>query len=49
MGGTRTAVGSRPGSRPVKLGDEVYLWILVAVEVGLMGWLRSSFRKHHGG
>ena len=49
QGGVRQAVGSRPGSRPVQLGDEMYLWILVGLEVGAIAWLRSAFRRHHGG
>ncbi len=31
------------------LGQEVYLWILVAIEVALMGGFRRYFRRHHGG
>lgn len=26
-----------------------YLWLLVAIEVALMSYLRHSFRRHHGG
>ena len=43
------AAGGRPGARNLQLGDEVYLWILVALELGAMGWLRHYFRKRHGG
>ena len=49
LGGIKSAIGARPGSVPIKLGDEVYLWILVLVEVGLIAWLRSTFKRHHGG
>jgi len=43
------AASRRPGRRTVNLGDEMYLWILVLLEVGTMGWLRHQFRRHHGG
>jgi hypothetical protein len=55
MGGT---IGGKPsmaagrvkaGGKQVMLGDEVYLWILVLLEVGAMAWARQSFRRHHGG
>lgn len=50
MGGKPTStVGSRPGRRVIQLGDEMYLWILVLIEVALIGWLRQQFRRHHGG
>lgn len=50
MGGRPTRkVGRRPGSRPIAVGDEVYLWVLVIIEALLMGALRQRFRKHHGG
>lgn len=49
MGGPAPAVGARIGSRTVKLGDEVYLWILVGVEVAAISWLRSAFSRYHGG
>lgn len=49
LGGIGAAVGSAPGRRPVKLGDEVYLWILVGIEVTLIAWGRSAFSRYHGG
>lgn len=49
MGGRAQTASGRPGMRSVALGDEVYLWILVIIEVLLMGALRRNFRKHHGG
>jgi hypothetical protein len=49
MGGPKQAVGSRPGRRNVVWGDEVYLWILVAVEVGLIAHFRNMFSRYHGG
>jgi len=48
MGGPAPA-GARPGTRPVRVGDEVYLWVLVFLEVGAMCALRNKFRRHHGG
>lgn len=48
MGGPAPA-GARPGSRSVALGDEVYLWFLILLEVGTMAYLRKHFRRHHGG
>jgi hypothetical protein len=26
-----------------------YLWALVAIELGLLLWLRHAFRRYHGG
>lgn len=43
------AATSKPGSRQLMLGDEMYLWVLVFLEVGLMAFLRKNFRRHHGG
>jgi ABC-type phosphate/phosphonate transport system permease subunit len=31
------------------MGDEKYLWILVLIEVGLVGGFRHIFRRRHGG
>lgn len=47
-GGIRQAVGSRRGIQ-MKFGPEVYLWILVVLEVGAMALLRKNFRRYHGG
>lgn len=49
LGGPAPAVGSRPGKRNMQLGDEVYLWILLALEIGAISWLRSAFSRYHGG
>lgn len=49
MGGRAPAAGGRPGTRPVLLGDELYLWALLVLEVGVMSFLRNKFRRHHGG
>lgn len=41
----------KPGAarQPIKIGQEKYLWILVAIEVMLVGGLRKFFRRVHGG
>lgn len=49
MGGVATAAGPRPGKRYTILGDEVYLWILIAVELTAIGFFRSLFSRYHGG
>lgn len=33
----------------LRLGDEQYLWILVAIEVGILAWGRYATRRLHGG
>lgn len=33
----------------MKLGPEMYLWILVIVEIALIGGFRKYFRRFHGG
>lgn len=38
-----------PGMKGLQVGDEVYLWFLVFIEVALMGFLRRHFRRYHGG
>jgi hypothetical protein len=48
-GKARAAGASRPGMRNLNVGDELYLWFLIALEVGAMGWLRHHFRRRHGG
>lgn len=50
MGGPSPAVGPRPGKRlPMPMGDEMYLWILVGLEVLSISMLRSMFSRYHGG
>lgn len=49
FGGLRHAVGGRPGSRPLVLGDEMYLWLLVLAEVGVIAYCRKAFSRYHGG
>lgn len=41
----------KPGvaGRPMKLGHEVYLWVLVVIEIALLGGFRKYFRRFHGG
>ena len=41
--------GGRPGRHQLMLGDEMYLWMLVILEVLLTGILRKKFRRYHGG
>lgn len=47
--GGRGRMGMRPGARSINVGDEMYLWLLVLLEVGFLGFLRHRFRRHHGG
>jgi len=47
--GGRPAAGARPGARPVLVGDEMYLWLLLALEIGTMAFMRNKFKRHHGG
>jgi hypothetical protein len=46
-GGIKSA-GMGPGRR-MMVGDEAYLWLLLAIELFTMGWLRHHFRRYHGG
>lgn len=46
-GGFRRKPGT--GQREMILGQEVYLWILVLIEVALVGGFRKYFRRFHGG
>jgi hypothetical protein len=46
MGGM--AMG-RPGRPQFNLGDEMYLWVLVILEVFATAMLRQKFRRYHGG
>ena len=52
-GGTLGGLGfmsGRPGpSGLIPQGDAFYLWILVGLEVLAISWLRSAFKRHHGG
>ena len=48
MGGPAPA-GARPGARNIALGDEMYLWVLIFLEIGTMAFFRNKFRRHHGG
>lgn len=43
-----TAAGRRPGLK-LTLGDEGYIWVLIAIEILIMGFLRNHFRRYHGG
>lgn len=54
MGEVRVIEGGR---RPVKLGlqfpqtgtPEFYLWLLIALEMGFLLWVRVAFRGAQGG
>ncbi len=50
-GGTLGGLMGRPGAAPalVPQGDAAYLWALVILEVLAIGWLRSAFKRYHGG
>lgn len=41
----------KPGTagKQMRMGTEVYLWVLVAVEIALTGGFRKLFRRFHGG
>jgi hypothetical protein len=48
MGGLGLGAGGRAFTLPV-VGDVGYLWVLVALEMGTIAWLRNYFRRYHGG
>lgn len=48
FGGRKIATGVAPGMN-LAIGDEGYLWLLVIVEVLIMGILRKKFKRYHGG
>lgn len=39
----------RPGARSLQVGDEMYLWLIVLLEVATLAFLRNHFRRYHGG
>jgi type VI protein secretion system component VasA len=39
----------RSGRVQVRFGEEVYLWALVIAEALAIGWLRTAFKRSHGG
>ena len=47
----KETIGNIPASSrgSMQMGDEQYLWILVLVEVGILGGFRWETRKLHGG
>lgn len=50
QGGRPIAMGSAPGTAfSTPLGDVGYLWVLIGVEVAVIGYLRRAFRRYHGG
>lgn len=56
-GGTPGGLGFGSGrqGRPsvlsglIPTGDAAYLWALVILELLAIGWLRSAFKRYHGG
>ncbi len=48
MGPLNVPSGRGPGLK-FRIGDEGYIWILVLIEVFVMGVLRRWSRAHHGG
>lgn len=44
----KSGVGQRVRNG-LQMGDEVYLWILLFIEVAAMAFLRKHFRRYHGG
>lgn len=50
-GGTLGGLAARftPGGMAMQAGDALYLWVLVALELGATYWLRHKFRRRHGG
>ena len=49
MGGSAMPGSSKPGRMMLNFGDEVYLWLLIALELGMLTFLRNRFRRYHGG
>lgn len=49
VGGQAMPTSSKPGRSQIMLGDEMYLWVLVLLEVGFLAFLRNRFRRYHGG
>jgi hypothetical protein len=49
--GTPGGKARKPGvaGRRMIVGQEIYLWILVLIEVALIGGFRKYFRRFHGG
>jgi hypothetical protein len=49
LGGVPHTAGPPPGRVPAVLGEEVYLWILVVLEVGVIAYFRTALSRYHGG
>lgn len=48
-GKPRTIRKQGAARQPIKMGPNVYLWILVGIELFLTGAFRRYFRRFHGG
>lgn len=33
----------------VQSGDEIYLWVLIGLEIAFVGGMRKLFKRYHGG
>lgn len=49
MGGAGTMPRRQRGVGQLNLDTRMYLWILVIIEVALIGGFRKYFRRFHGG
>jgi hypothetical protein len=47
--GTPGGKARRVSRNQMQLGQPIYLWILVVIEVALLGGFRKLFRRVHGG
>ena len=48
-GGTLGGRGRLGASGLIPQGDAAYLWVLVALELLAISWLRTAFKRYHGG
>lgn len=48
-GGTAALSNDLRAGLKIPVGDEKYLWLLVALEALMLLFLRGVFKRHHGG